>query len=278
MAAASKTSTRLSVYGSQLNRAQTKQRVFFSTQPRQERVTVLYIGNNSIRTNPLLAVNERFPFAGEVSTALAYQGHRIDQNKTEQAGISGSTTLTQLFLSTLDLGVRRAMDDAPLRQLGPPNGFDISAVDCPKLLRKDLKELFPGEKFGGRSVSVLNVTQQTENDMAVWAQTAEVERRDLTSKFVNTALTLCTWLKQHGYWADFIDPDSGRPYLSAYTNSTLFETDERYGQLGFEIEDLGCCKVIKHSKWSTRAMVGTIFTDAPLDSQVIQKIVADRNC
>jgi len=239
---------------------------------------VLYIGNNSIRTNPLLAVNERFPFAGEVSTALAYQGHRIDQNKSEQAGIRGSTTLTQLFLSTLDLGVRRAMDDAPLRQLGPPNGFDISAVDCPKLLRKDLKELFPGEKFGGRSVSVLNVTQQTENDMAIWAQTAEVERRDLTSKFVNTALTLCTWLKQHGYWADFIDPDSGRPYLSAYTNSTLFETDERYGQLGFEIEDLGCCKVIKHSKWSTRAMVGTIFTDAPLDSQVIQKIVADRNC
>ena len=61
-------------------------------------------------------------------------------------------------------------------------------------------------------------------------------------------------------------------YLSDYTSATMFETDERYRKLGFTIEDLGCCKVISHHLWGTHSFVGCIFTDAPVDDPIIQRL------
>ncbi|VDP47357.1 unnamed protein product [Soboliphyme baturini] len=67
---------------------------------------------------------------------------------------------------------------------------------------------------------------------------------------------------------------SNLPYLGPFTNSSLFDTDERYSHLGFVIEDLGCCKVIKHRLFGTRALVGSIFTTAPLNCDVIDSVMA----
>lgn len=59
------------------------------------------------------------------------------------------------------------------------------------------------------------------------------------------AQEICIKLKSTGYWADFINPFSGKPYLSPYYKSTLYETDERFRCLGFEIKKRGNCKVIQ---------------------------------
>ena len=64
----------------------------------------------------------------------------------------------------------------------------------------------------------------------------------------HAATSICESLRAEGYWADFIDPASGRPYLGAFTNATLFETDGRYRHMGMDVEDLGCCKVCP---WAT---------------------------
>lgn len=61
-------------------------------------------------------------------------------------------------------------------------------------------------------------------------------------------------------------------FFGPYTNNTLFETDERYRHLGFYVEDLGCCKVIRHNLWGTHVVVGSIFTNASPDSPIMKKL------
>lgn len=62
-------------------------------------------------------------------------------------------------------------------------------------------------------------------------------------------------------------------FFGPYTNNTLFETDERYCHLGFHIEDLGCCRVIRHSLWGTHVFVGTIFANAPPGSHIMERLM-----
>ncbi|KHJ87899.1 hypothetical protein OESDEN_12314 [Oesophagostomum dentatum] len=142
-----------------------------------------------------------------------------------------------------------------------------------------MKHLFPGMNFDNVNVSVMNITQKTENDMKAWSDEMDNERQMLTASFIASATAIATTLRRCGYWADFIDPSSGRPYLGKFTNHTLFETDDAYKDMGFQIEDLGCCKakklrkVLQHVVWGTHAFVGTLFTDAPADCQIVQDIV-----
>ena len=65
--------------------------------------------------------------------------------------------------------------------------------------------------------------------------------------------------------------------MGAYTNATFFETDERYRHFGFEIQDLGCCKVITHHVWGTHTYVGCLFTNAPADHPILTSLMADKD-
>uniref|UniRef100_A0A8C5L1Q6 Uncharacterized protein n=1 Tax=Jaculus jaculus TaxID=51337 RepID=A0A8C5L1Q6_JACJA len=95
----------------------------------------------------------------------------------------------------------------------------------------------------------------------------EPEREMLLEKFVHGAKEICYALQAEGYWADFIDPSSGVAFFGPYTNNTLFEPDER-----LYIDDLGCCKVIRHSLWGTHVFVGSIFTNAAPDGHIMKKL------
>ncbi|KAM9851422.1 metabolism of cobalamin associated Db isoform 1-T2 [Aulostomus maculatus] len=153
--------------------------------------------------------------------------------------------------------------------------FDKSRVECviqscPELLKHDLQSMFPEALTS--EMMVVTVTQKTHNDMTAWSSAVEQEREQMLDKFVDGAKEICVALQSEGFWADFIDPSSGLAFFGSYTNNTLFETDERYRHLGFEIEDLGCCRVIRHSRWGTQVFVGTIFTNAPPSSLIMKKL------
>ncbi|KAL6069966.1 hypothetical protein STEG23_001475, partial [Scotinomys teguina] len=167
--------------------------------------------------------------------------------------------------------------DAPVEQdiNSAETYFESARVECviqtcPDLLQRDFESLFP--EVANNKLMVLTVTQRTDNDMTVWSEEVELEREMLLEKFINGAKEICYALRAEGYWADFIDPSSGLAFFGPYTNNTLFETDERYRHLGFSVDDLGCCKVIRHSLWGTHVFVGSIFTNAAADSHVMRKL------
>ncbi|XP_016006608.1 cobalamin trafficking protein CblD isoform X2 [Rousettus aegyptiacus] len=168
-------------------------------------------------------------------------------------------------------------NDAPVEQQinSAETYFESAKVECaiqtcPELLRRDFQSLFP--EVTSNKLMILTVTQKTKNDMTIWSEEVENEREMLLEKFINGAKEICYALRAEGYWADFIDPSSGLAFFGPYTNNTLFETDERYRHLGFRVDDLGCCKVIRHSLWGTHVVVGSIFTNATPDSHIIKKL------
>lgn len=150
--------------------------------------------------------------------------------------------------------------------------LECVAHECPELLCKDFQELFPGRNLGRRT-TVITVCQKSKSDMSAWSPDMELEREEMMEHFMEMASSVSQKLNEAGYWADYVDPFSGRPYLGPFTNATFFETDERYRQLGFEIEDLGCCKITRHHAWGTQAFVGSLFTNAPVESTVVRDII-----
>ncbi|XP_029981454.1 metabolism of cobalamin associated Db isoform X2 [Sphaeramia orbicularis] len=150
------------------------------------------------------------------------------------------------------------------------SNVECAIQSCPELLKKDFQLMFPEAPSSG--MMVVTVTQKTQNDMTAWSAEVEQEREQMLDKFIDGAKEICYALQGEGFWADFIDPSSGLAFFGSYTNNTLFETDERYRQLGFQIEDLGCCRVIRHSLWGTHVFVGTIFTNAPSSSLIMKKL------
>jgi len=75
-------------------------------------------------------------------------------------------------------------------------------------------------------------------------------------QFVLAAQDVCTRLKVAGYWADFINPFSGRPNHTPLPGGTLYKTDERFRCLGFMIKKHADCKVISPNPNEKKAFVG----------------------
>uniref|UniRef100_A0A3Q3FEQ9 Metabolism of cobalamin associated Db n=1 Tax=Labrus bergylta TaxID=56723 RepID=A0A3Q3FEQ9_9LABR len=134
----------------------------------------------------------------------------------------------------------------------------------------DFLSMFP--EAPPSQMMAVTVTQRTKNDMSSWSSEVEEEREEMLHTFIDGAQQISLALQSEGFWADFIDPSSGLAFFGPYTNLPLFETDERYAQLGFRVDDLGCCKVIRHALWGTNVFVGTILTNAPPSSDIMRKL------
>lgn len=130
----------------------------------------------------------------------------------EPKPVPKSTVLTNAEL------LRNLQDDKPMPNADillaeEKKDLICTAHDCPYLLIKDFQELFPHNKANIMSgLTVMTLTQRTENDMSCWSREVDIEREKLMERYVSIADKMCTFLKESGYWADFIDPSSGRPF------------------------------------------------------------------
>jgi len=155
---------------------------------------------------------------------------------------------------------------------GPADTMEYRAHACPKMLKTDFQELFPKMDLSNTNLTIVLCSLKAATDQATWSTLVEAEREKLMENFIQGATEVCMTFEEEGFWADFIDPFSGKPYKAPHTNFTMFETDERYRQLGMDIRDLGCCKVISHPVWGTYCFIGTIFTDAPVTHPLVRAV------
>lgn len=75
----------------------------------------------------------------------------------------------------------------------------------------DFMDLFPGSDVMRGDFTIISLCQKTENDMTSWSHEIEEEREALMALYVETAEELCSALRNAGFWADFVDPSSGKP-------------------------------------------------------------------
>jgi hypothetical protein len=226
--------------------------------------------------------DRRLPLPGNVGIASHLsqpiaQSMKSHSSSLKETEVLCTTTERQLATMTQFTQYNELMEESLQDDESHPssavNVLECVAQSCPKLLLRDFQEMFPGRELSSGKLTVVVLSQRTFNDMSVWSHEVEMEREELLLYFVIAAEEICKRLQDMGYWADFIDPSSGRAYLGEYSHATMFETDERYRHLGFTIEDLGCCRVLRHHRWGTRAFVGCLLTDAPMDNPDLQNVL-----
>lgn len=153
---------------------------------------------------------------------------------------------------------------------------DITASKVPKLLLKELEALSP--KVGTMKYvnSIITVAMKTNVEMTSFSDETVGEREATIKQFMKFAKDLCYCLQENGSYADFINPETGRPYFGKVWRNVkpIFETHQAFDELEkLKIEDIGCCKVMTHADFGKNVVVGTIFTESKMDSWVIEYLL-----
>ncbi|XP_063698831.1 uncharacterized protein LOC134829598 [Culicoides brevitarsis] len=116
-----------------------------------------------------------------------------------------------------------------------PKKLHISSTTCPVLLKKSLVELFPApEVVGPEPLTLISLKSTQDTETAA-------------RNFVLAAREICSRIRMNGYWADFMNCFSGKPFYS-YSNGKLFKVDERFRGLGMKFDNLHGCVVITGNK------------------------------
>lgn len=144
----------------------------------------------------------------------------------------------------------------------------MSAKVCPLLLKKSLAELFPTpEVIGNESLTLITLKSHLETEQGA-------------KNFVLAAREVCSRLRMNGFWADFMNPFSGRPFYSYVNGKILYKVDERFRGLGMRFENINDCVVISADNALDQALDakgfnGTVFSNVFPDIIRIQGLIGE---
>lgn len=150
-----------------------------------------------------------------------------------------------------------------------PNKLHISSTQCPVLLKKSLVELFPApEVVGPEPLTIISLKSSQDTETAA-------------RNFVLAAREICSRIRMNGYWADFMNCFSGKPFYS-YSNGKLFKVDDRFRGLGMKFDNLNGCVVISSLSNAAEAETenpgefrGIIVSNIFSDLTQIQGLIGD---
>lgn len=147
------------------------------------------------------------------------------------------------------------------------SNVECSMHSCPELLKKELELFFPV-----LPMSPITVVTVTPKNQKLGTEELNRDQEELLDHFVSGAKEICFMLWRGGYWADFINPLSGKAFFGDQTADSVLQQDvQRHA--GFHIEDLASCTVISHVSKGTPTFVLTLITNAPSNSLIMEKLL-----
>lgn len=82
-------------------------------------------------------------------------------------------------------------------------------------------------------------------------------------------------LRLHGYWADFMNPFSGKPFYSWASGKSLYKVDDRFRGLNMKLINKNNCTVIS-TEDTNITFSGAIYTNAPADLVQLKSIIDEQ--
>lgn len=109
--------------------------------------------------------------------------------------------------------------------------LQISTQKCPILMRKNLHELFPAPEVIAENdkITLITLSQGTS---------ASGDHERTAIQFVHAAREICSRLRLHGFWSDFLNPFSGRPFHSYHQKALYKLNDVRFRGLCMKFEEI----------------------------------------
>ncbi|XP_053947859.1 cobalamin trafficking protein CblD [Anastrepha ludens] len=190
---------------------------------------------------------------------LAPRGNRFYfPNAVGPAWQGASTTITlEAPLESLVNFNGKAMDIKQNKML------EFTVGECPSLIRKSLHELFPApEVVSSEKLALMTLRFSGDNEQGAW-------------KFVLAAREITARLRLHGYWADFMNPFSGKPFYSWANGKNLYKVDDRFRGINMKLIKKNHCTVISTENGEA-TFSGAIYTNAPCDYLQIKSLIDEQ--
>lgn len=149
----------------------------------------------------------------------------------------------------------------------------ISTQKCPILLRKNLHELFPAPEVIAENEKLTLIT------LSQASLAGDLSHEKSAIEFVHAAREICSRLRLHGFWSDFLNPFSGRPFHSYHQKSLYKLNDTRFRGLCMKFEEIPAigadenCVLICEDK--SVKFSGSIFSNIPANLDMIKELIND---
>ncbi|CAI2727519.1 unnamed protein product [Schistosoma spindalis] len=216
------------------------------------------------KLGPIDTINPKFPLPGFVGIPLVKDEKPFEKKYTPAVHTLPPIKEENYAATLLNVYNEKEFNESQPSIIPPVSDqLECTIHTCPVLVQQALANVFPSRKLSLKPLTALILSHHTNESLDEWSEEAADEREQLARSFITSAIEICSSLKELGYWADFIDPFTGKPYIGAHGEAVLTETDETMKHFGFDLDNSVCCKILRHPKWKNHVFVGLIFTDAP---------------
>jgi len=153
-----------------------------------------------------------------------------------------------------------------------PFKLQYSVHEAVRSVRREILYIFPSLKdhlkanggLDSTQVNVLVTFQPSKYPLLAWTPDAAAEKDHLLENFFAFcgAFAACVAELEPESHTDFVDPCSGQPTRGARSSGVYSEVEGGQVLLGYPLEQVAQCVVIKHPDWGAAVYPATLVTTA----------------